>query len=189
MLYHILHHKYGCPLCPVQSMDVVSLPSFLNHQFVRLCPRSVTVGLLWCITHGSLYPVWGSVEWGLAPSQLDITWEIQHIPTWSQCQKLGKIFIGLTDKLLLSLVVITTIYRSSTPNKTTFSKYCLTQWISKLPRSIEIHWIRQYLVNFMGLAGMLNTSVCKTVNFHRSWAWQIVLNFNTLIHPFSYRLL
>ena len=25
--------------------------------------------------------------------------------------------------------------------------YCLTQWISKLPGSFEIHWVRQYLVN------------------------------------------
>ena len=24
--------------------------------------------------------------------------------------------------------------------------YCLTQWISKLPGSFEIHWVRQYLV-------------------------------------------
>ena len=24
---------------------------------------------------------------------------------------------------------------------------CRTQWISKLPRSFEIHWVRQYLLN------------------------------------------
>ena len=27
------------------------------------------------------------------------------------------------------------------------TEYCLTQWISKLPESFEIHWVRQYLVN------------------------------------------
>ena len=27
------------------------------------------------------------------------------------------------------------------------TKYCLTQWISKLPGSFEIHWVRQYMVN------------------------------------------
>ena len=26
------------------------------------------------------------------------------------------------------------------------SRYCLTQWISKLPGSFEIHWVRHYLV-------------------------------------------
>ena len=25
------------------------------------------------------------------------------------------------------------------------TRYCLTQWISKLPWSFEIHWVRQYL--------------------------------------------
>ena len=39
---------------------------------------------------------------------------------------------------------------------------CLTQWISKLHRSFEIHWVRQYLVNFMGLAGIVNATVYKT---------------------------
>ena len=28
-----------------------------------------------------------------------------------------------------------------------FTRYCLTQWISKQLRSFEIHWVRQYLVN------------------------------------------
>ena len=47
-------------------------------------------------------------------------------------------------------------------NKTTFTKFCLTQWISKLPGSFVIHWVRQYLVNFMGLAGIANATVYKT---------------------------
>ena len=63
--------------------------------------------------------------------------------------------------------------------KTTFTKCCLTQWISKLPRSFEIHWIRQNLVNFTGLMGIVNITIYKIVNFHRSWASQIVLIFNT----------
>ena len=46
--------------------------------------------------------------------------------------------------------------------KTTFTKYCLTQWISKLPRSFEIHWVRPYLVNFTSLDGTENTTVYKT---------------------------
>ena len=41
-------------------------------------------------------------------------------------------------------------------------KCCLTQWISKLPGSFEIHWVRQYLVNSMGVAGIVNSTVYKT---------------------------
>ena len=74
-----------------------------------------------------------------------------------------------------------------------------------LPRSFEIHWARQYLVKFVGLAGIVNASVNKTkpifkavpgkihlsgghnkrncsqdqANFHMSRAWQIVLILNT----------
>ena len=52
-------------------------------------------------------------------------------------------------------MVISDVYRSFIRNKTTFTKYCLTQWISKLPWSFEIHWVRHYLVNFTCLAGIL----------------------------------
>ena len=37
------------------------------------------------------------------------------------------------------------------PNKTTFSKYCLTQWISKLSKTL--------LINFTGLTGIVNAIV------------------------------
>ena len=36
----------------------------------------------------------------------------------------------LTYKLLLSVIVISDVYRSLLPNKTIFTKYCLTQWVS-----------------------------------------------------------
>ena len=40
--------------------------------------------------------------------------------------------------------------------------YCRTQWISTFDGSFEILWVRQYLVHFMGLAGIVNATVCKT---------------------------
>ena len=55
---------------------------------------------------------------------------------------------GPTYKLLLSFTVISDDYRSFISYKTIFIKYCLTQWISKLPGSFEVHRVRQYLVNF-----------------------------------------
>ena len=42
-------------------------------------------------------------------------------------------------KLLLNFTVIWNVYRFFIPNKTIFTKYYLTQWISKLPGSFEIH--------------------------------------------------
>ena len=65
-------------------------------------------------------------------------------------------------KLFLSFRLISDIYKSLIPNKTRFTKYCVTHWISKLPRSFEIHWVSQFLVNFMGLAGIVNAIVYNT---------------------------
>ena len=101
--------------------------------------------------------------------QFETFWCLYGISVQSQCQKLRKILIGLIYKLLLSFSIISDVYRSFIRNKTAFIKYCLTQWISKLPGRFEIHCVRQYLVNCMGLAGIVNC-------FHRSWAWQEVLN-------------
>ena len=47
--------------------------------------------------------------------------------------------LGQSYKLLLNFKVISDIHRSFTQNKTKFTKYCLTQWISKLSMSFEIH--------------------------------------------------
>ena len=59
-------------------------------------------------------------------------------------------------------MVTSDVYMFFIRNKTTYAKCCLAQWISKLPRSFEIHWVRQYLVNFMGLVGMVDATVYKT---------------------------
>ena len=49
--------------------------------------------------------------------------------------------------------------------KTTRFEYCLTQWISKLLGSSEIHWVRHYLVNFTFWVGIVNATVYKTKPF------------------------
>ena len=82
---------------------------------------------------------------------------------WWQYEKFAKIFACLTYKILLSFTFISDGHRSFIPNITKFTKYCHTQCISKLHRSFEIHWVRQYLVTSMGLLGMVNTTVYKTV--------------------------
>ena len=61
-------------------------------------------------------------------------WDIEGLV---QCQKYENIFTDPTYKLLLSFPVISDVYRSFIPNKTTFIKYCLTRWISKLPGSLK----------------------------------------------------
>ena len=79
-----------------------------------------------------------------------------------QCKNIVKIFTGPTYKLLLSLTVISDVCRSFISNKTAFAKYCLTQWISKLPGNFDIHAVRQYLVNITGLADIVYATVYKT---------------------------
>ena len=64
--------------------------------------------------------------------------------------KIRKIFTGATYALLLSFTVISDIYRSFIPHKTTFTKHCF------IPQSFEI------LVNFTGLVGIVNATVYQT---------------------------
>ena len=82
-----------------------------------------------------------------------------------QCQKLGKIPTRPTYNLPSSFVVISNIYRSLIRKKSTFAKYCLTQWISKRTVSSQILQVRQCFVNLLGLVGIVtayNTTVYKT---------------------------
>ena len=83
------------------------------------------------------------------------------LPNYS-VKKLGKKIYRSNIQLLLSFTVILDVYRPIIPNKTTFTKHCLTQWISKLLRSFKIHWVRQWLVNFCGLVGIVNATVYNT---------------------------
>ena len=96
---------------------------------------------------------------------------------WYQCQRFGKIFTGPTCKLLLSVTVILDVYRSCIPYKTTFTKYCLTQWVSKLK-------VQLYLVNsgkFHEFGGHRKCNCLQNwANFHRSRAWQTHLFFKTV---------
>ena len=66
--------------------------------------------------------------------------------------KIVKNIYSPTYKLLLSFMVIKYVYSSFIPNKTVFTKYCLTQ----------IHWVRKYPVNFTSLVGITNATVNKT---------------------------
>ena len=96
--------------------------------------------------------------------------------TWKEICTSGKIlFTG--SEVTFDFYRHFRCYRSFILNKTTFTKYCLTQQVSKLTRSFEIHWVRQYLVNFMGLTGRVNATVYKIKPI---FTCQIVLFFNTV---------
>ena len=99
-----------------------------------------------------------------------------------QCKKLGKIFTGPTDKLLFRFMVIWYLYRSFISNKPAFTKFCLTQWISKPPGSFENPLSKTVPGKIHGSGGHTKCNCLQDwVNFHRSRAWQIVLIFNTWI--------
>ena len=81
-------------------------------------------------------------------------------------------------KLLQRFTVTSDVYRSFISNKTT--KYCLPQWISKLPKEL-------WNPSSKTVPGKFHSSdehskhncLQDLANFHRSRAWQIVLIFNT----------
>ena len=100
-----------------------------------------------------------------------------------QCQTLGKIFTHPMCKLVFSFTVISDVYRSFIPNKTTLINYCLTQGISKLlGLPGQELWSKAAPCKFCGSGGY---SLQNQANFHRSQAWPIVLIFNTGIISFS----
>ena len=89
----------------------------------------------------------------------------QHLTETSNCMrvsKLGKMFTGLTYKLLFSFPVISHFYRSFIPNNIIYTEYHSTQWITKLPWCFGIHRVRLYLVNATGLVGIVNATVYKS---------------------------
>ena len=97
----------------------------------------------------------------------------------AQGKKLGKTFTGPTHELLFSSTAMSDVYRSFIPNKTTFTKDCLIQWISKLPVKFEIDWIRPSVPGkFHGPDGHSKRNCLQDwANFHSFRAWQIFLFF------------
>ena len=95
--------------------------------------------------------------------EFSVSLKFCHYHCWALCnarfQKLGKIFTSPTYRLFFNSTIISYIYGSCISNRTTFTKYCLIRWISKLCGSIKIHWVKQYLVNFTGLVDMVNATV------------------------------
>ena len=59
-------------------------------------------------------------------------------------------------QVALSFSINTDVYRYFIQNDITFTKYCITEWISKYLGSLEIYWMRQYL------AGLVNAIFYKT---------------------------
>ena len=99
-----------------------------------------------------------------------------------QCKKICNIFTGTSYRLLLSFTVISDVYKSFIPHKTTFTKYCPTQWISKLWNPLS----KTVPGKFHGSGGQSKPNCLKgRVNFHRSRAWQLP-NFNTVPKNGSY---
>ena len=71
-------------------------------------------------------------------------------------------------------MAISDVYRSYIPNK-----LHLLSTVT-LPGSFEIHWVRKYLINFMGRVGIVNATVYKIEPvFTKSSAFQTVLIFGT----------
>ena len=92
--------------------------------------------------------------------------KMQGILMHYQCHKLGKMFTGLTCKLLLRFKVISGVYRSFIPNKTMLTKYCLTPWELWNPLSKAVfgrfHWSGGHELNAKNLWDFYVT-ICNPV--------------------------
>ena len=102
----------------------------------------------------------------------------RHITTTLSKNK--KTFTGPTYNLLWRFSVFSNVHRSFIPNKTTLTKCCLTQLISKLIGSFEIHWVKQYMIKFKGLADISNPTVYKTEQFSTGLGHDKLFSFLTL---------
>ena len=92
-----------------------------------------------------------------------------------QCQKLKDIFTGPTYKMFLSFTVI-----SYVSNKPTLTKYCLTQWISKLPWEL-LKSAEQDSTCYIHGSGEHGKQNClqDRANFHRCRPWKTVRIFSS----------
>ena len=68
----------------------------------------------------------------------------------------------IKEKVTLSFMVISNVYKSIVSNKTTFTKYCLTQWISRLPGALKSTELGSTWQISVGLADIVNAAVYKT---------------------------
>ena len=87
-------------------------------------------------------------------------------------------------KLLLSFMIIWDVDRSFIRDKTTFTKYCLPQWISKLPGNSLSKAVPG---EFHG-SGRHSKCNClpDRANFHKSQAWQIVMFLTLCMRGFYF---
>ena len=107
------------------------------------------------------------------------------------------IYLRLWDKLHYSDVILSAMVSQTTVISMVCSTVCLgtdqrkhqcsvslafVRGVHRWPINLnfEIHWIKLYLVNFNGLAGIVNTALYKTANYNRSRARRIVVIFNTV---------
>ena len=130
-------------------------PTFENYTFKikTTSRRGQWVNFLQNTNRNHMICLWG---WGMISSKNLMASKILYDLIWDSVSKIRKIFTGLMYKLFLydNFRCLQVLYHVFIPNKITNTKYCLTQWISNLLGSIEIHIVSQYLVNFMGLQGL-----------------------------------
>ena len=99
------------------------------HRNLRVTSVATNPGLhIFTPTSDYACPVW-------SPHTTHDTHQIEIMQHTAARWVSGKIFTVPTYKLLLNLK---TFCRFFIPNETTFTKYCFTQWIQKLPVSFEI---------------------------------------------------
>ena len=83
------------------------------------------------------------------------------ISKFDTCKKVREL-LPKGVQITFGFTMFSDVYMSFMPNKTSLTKYRLSQWISKHLGNFKIHWSRQYLVHFNGLVGIVHATVYKT---------------------------
>ena len=107
--------------------------------------------------------------------------KLNHKKNNISVSKMRKNIYRPRHKLFFSFRETSDVYRSFIPNKTTFTGYSLTQRISKLLGSFNWNPLSKAAPDkFLGSGRRSkHNSLQNQANFHRSWAWQIVIIFDT----------
>ena len=121
--------------------------------------------VLYCIQFGGIRMVLPFPVPGWNRPQAVYLRPCKVLPQFLECVSMNAPVSKTRENIYRSFSVYSDVYRSFFPIKTTFIKYCLTQWISKVLASFEFHWEKQYLVNFTALADIVNEQFTRPSQF------------------------
>ena len=162
-----------------------------------MTPGPVFVMLvMWCSSLKSNvnFTIWGACQSVIKTSNFTVVYTVlgnQQQSFVTQCQILGKNHRSGVQVTFV-LYAHSSCLQAFCSIIISFTKYCLSQWISTLPGSYDIYWVRQCLSNYTGLVGIENSTVYKmesifTILGLGKFSWFFILLPNKMYKILSLR--